>query len=178
MIGYKYVFFLKLNIYFLFFIVDELMKLFIFFLMYNWNFGFRINLIDLETIEFAFLSAKLEGVPFYLTRGDVRLWILESDGSCSCKSYRSYLCNNPEFSDFDPTDQIWKSKVPSKVHLLAELAAHGKVNTCNNIQYLNPHWCILCTATEECRPFIPSLFLLNSNLVEIFQGVWCKLGCS
>lgn len=38
-------------------------------LPYNWNLGFRRNLNNLETVEFASLSAKLEGVCFYLTMG-------------------------------------------------------------------------------------------------------------
>lgn len=49
-------------------------------------------------------------------------WILESAGTFSLFSYCSNLCNKPEFSDFDPADQIWKANVPSKVHLLISKA--------------------------------------------------------
>lgn len=36
---------------------------------YNWNLGFGRNLNDLETVEFASLSTKLESAHIYLTRG-------------------------------------------------------------------------------------------------------------
>lgn len=122
----------------------------------SWGCEFRRNLNDLETLEYTSLSAKLDSARFYVTRGDARRWSSERDGSCSCKSFISFYENNPDFSDFDPVDQIWKAKVPSKVHILAWLVAHGKVNICN-IQkqrpshFLNPQWCIVYTLQGQGR---------------------------
>jgi hypothetical protein len=94
-------------------------------------------------------------------------------------SYRSFLGNNTDASDFDPADQIWKGSVPSKVHILAWLVAHGKVNTCNNIQkrrpfhYLNPQWCILCKAGKES---IDHLFLHCPFSIQIWWRFFKEFG--
>jgi hypothetical protein len=148
---------------------------------YNWNFGFRRNLNDLEVVEFTSLSAKLDGARFYNTRGDARHWSLERDGSFSCKSYRSLLANNIAFSDFGPAEQIWTAKVPTKVHILAWLVAHGKVNTCDNIQkrrpshMLNPQWCILCKEGEES---VDHLFLHCSFSIQFWWRFFKDFGVS
>lgn len=146
---------------------------------YNWKLGFRRNLNDLEVVEFATLMAKLESARFYLSWGDTRRWSLEKDGSFSCSSYKRFLCFNLDASVFHPVDQIWKVKVPSKVHILAWSVAHGKVNTCNNIQkrrplhYLNPQWCILCKAEKES---VDHLFLQCFFSIQMWWRLFKKFG--
>jgi hypothetical protein len=135
----------------------------------------------METLEFASLSVELESARLVLTRGDARRWNLEKDGSFSCKSYRKFFGDNSNLPAFDPVNQIWKAKAPSKVLILVWLVAHGKVNTCDNIQKrrpfhsLNPHWCILCKDGEES---VDHLFLHCPFSIQLWWRLFKEFGGS
>ena len=70
---------------------------------------------------------------------DKRVWSLDSSRNFSCSSYFQQLIVVPNDSFFEPHWMIWKARVFVKVHLIAWIIAHGKVNTCDLLQKQMPN---------------------------------------
>ncbi|KAK9927793.1 hypothetical protein M0R45_024959 [Rubus argutus] len=140
----------------------------------NWDFGFRRNLSDVEVQQLTLLLLILEGVRLFPSRDDSRKWSLESHGKFSCKSFGRFLDDVSNYPSFDPYDQIWKAKVPTKVKITVWALAHGKINTCDVVQRkrpgscLSPNWCIMCKKEQET---IDHVFLH----CPVALSLWMKL---
>lgn len=89
--------------------------------------------------EITNLLRLLEQVRLFPYKEDARRWSLEPSGQFSCKSYLNQLRNIPGSPPFLPQSLIWKSKVPPKVRVLAQLLVQGKVNTCDYSKDIGQH---------------------------------------
>ncbi|KAI5329624.1 hypothetical protein L3X38_029021 [Prunus dulcis] len=81
---------------------------------YNWDFGFKRNLNELELAEVIKLLDILDGIRLSPSRLDRRWWELEGSGSFSCKSFCSFLLYNGMAEAFPPYSLIWKAKSSPK----------------------------------------------------------------
>ncbi|KAM7477856.1 hypothetical protein LguiA_026069 [Lonicera macranthoides] len=119
---------------------------------YSWGLTFSENFNDREGDEFISLLNSIDTIRFNHEVSDKRIWVGQSSGEFSCKSFfdiLSYPSSNLIFPQFSI---IWKGGIPTKIKLFAGLASLGKVSTCDLVQVR--------------RPFI-------SLSLSIYPGVFC-----
>lgn len=94
----------------------------------GWNFKFFRNLNDRGSIDLSALLSLLDGFSLSSFIPDRRIWIANSSGVFSCKSYFDKLIGSPNLPIFLPSAMIWKASVPLKVHVFAWTVVHKRIN--------------------------------------------------
>lgn len=81
---------------------------------HRWNLTFSRDLYDWEVDMLAPIILNLE--EFFIAQNeDKRIWILESSGKFSCKSFFKALIPFHNFEPQFPAIKIWKSQAPPRV---------------------------------------------------------------
>lgn len=91
---------------------------------------------------------------------DKRVWLLESSGKFTSKSFFKAL-SNPSPSDLSFSHRmIWKPTVPPRVKAFSWIVVLGRINMMDLLQrrrsymLLSPHWCSLCHKDAESVHYI------------------------
>ncbi|KAM7507518.1 hypothetical protein LguiA_017971 [Lonicera macranthoides] len=105
---------------------------------------------------------------------DSRVWVGDKSGQFTTKSFFEIITRSTVAGDFEPHDMVWKNGVPSKMKVLAWLAAHKKVSTADLLQIrrpylqLSPLWCVMCKRSGESLDHL----LLHCSFVH---SIWCNI---
>ena len=158
---------------------------------YGWGIIFRRSFTVDEENDYMELLGKINSWDIVRNGSDSRIWEGDETGMFSVKSFFDTITRSVEERSFEPCDMIWKFGIPSKVRVLAWLAALRKVNTADLLQVrrpyqqLSPSWCITCKRSEEnldhllihC-PFIHSIWCnirREFNVISAFPDSWYNL---
>ncbi|KAK9266383.1 hypothetical protein L1049_027285 [Liquidambar formosana] len=101
---------------------------------FRWDFKFFRNLNERESSNLASLLNILEGFSLSLFIPVKRVWIADSSGVFSCKSYFEKLIGSSHILSCFPSDLIWKARVPLKVKVFAWTVFYKGINTNDKFQ--------------------------------------------
>lgn len=86
---------------------------------------------------------------------DKRIWILDSPGRFSSKSFYNVLSNPLNVDTSFPHHLAWKPTAPPMVKVVSWTTIIGRINTLDILQkrrpfmHLSPQWCPLCKRDGE-----------------------------
>ena len=106
---------------------------------YGWGLTFRRNLTVDEENDYIELLGKINSWEIIRNGPDSRIWEGDEKGFFTVKLFFDTLTRYVEERSFELCDMIWKIGIPSKVRVLAWLAALKKVNTTDLLQVRRPY---------------------------------------
>ncbi|XP_073059743.1 uncharacterized protein [Primulina eburnea] len=122
---------------------------------FQWDVRFRRNLNEAEIDELSDLLGVLDTIRLERGSDDYRVWLGDSSGCFSVRSFYNSFFPVTDFSLFPYHNNIWKIPVPHKVQVFSWIVALGKLPTCDTVQKrwpsctLRPQWYSLCRNSEE-----------------------------